>query len=31
VPVAIDRERDRGRYLEPNVWVRHRCEANLPT
>jgi GNAT superfamily N-acetyltransferase len=31
VPVAIDRERDRGRYLEPNVWVRHRCGANLPT
>src|SRR5829696_7918775 len=31
VPVAIDRERDRGRYVEPNVWVRHRCGANLPT
>jgi hypothetical protein len=24
VPVAIDRVRDRGRYVEPNVWVRHR-------
>jgi len=24
VPVAIDRRRDRGRYVEPNVWVRHR-------
>jgi GNAT superfamily N-acetyltransferase len=23
VPVAIDRERDRGRYEEPNVWMRH--------
>ena len=21
--VAIDRERDRGTYLEPNVWMRH--------
>jgi hypothetical protein len=31
VPLAIDRERDRGRYVEPNVWVRHRCGANLPT
>ena len=31
VPVAIDRERDLGRYLEPNVWLRHRCGANLPT
>ena len=20
----IDREQDRGRYVEPNVWVRHR-------
>jgi GNAT superfamily N-acetyltransferase len=30
VPVAIDRERDLGRYLEPNVWVRHRCGADLP-
>ncbi len=25
VPVAIDRERDEGRYVEPNVWVRHRA------
>jgi len=31
VPVTIDRERDLGRYLEPNVWLRHRCGANLPT
>jgi GNAT superfamily N-acetyltransferase len=23
VPVAIDREGDRGRYEEPNVWMRH--------
>ena len=23
VPVEIDRERDAGRYVEPNVWVRH--------
>jgi GNAT superfamily N-acetyltransferase len=23
VPVVIDRERDEGRYLEPNVWMRH--------
>jgi GNAT superfamily N-acetyltransferase len=31
VPVAIDRERGLGRYVEPNVWLRHRCGANLPT
>ena len=24
VPVEIDRDRDQGRYAEPNVWVRHR-------
>jgi hypothetical protein len=24
VPVEIDREADQGRYVEPNVWVRHR-------
>jgi GNAT superfamily N-acetyltransferase len=30
VPVEIDRERDLGRYLEPNVWIRHRCGADLP-
>jgi hypothetical protein len=24
VPVEIDRERDQGRYAEPNIWVRHR-------
>ena len=23
VPVTIDRERDEGRYIEPNVWMRH--------
>ena len=23
VPVEIDRERDRGSYREPNVWMRH--------
>jgi GNAT superfamily N-acetyltransferase len=23
VPVEIDRERDLGRYVEPNIWVRH--------
>ena len=23
VPVSIDRERDRGRYVEPNVWMLH--------
>lgn len=23
VPIAIDRERDRGCYVEPNVWMRH--------
>jgi hypothetical protein len=23
VPVQIDRERDEGRYVEPNVWMRH--------
>ena len=31
VPLEIDRERDLGRYVEPNVWLRHRCGANLPT
>jgi GNAT superfamily N-acetyltransferase len=31
VPLSIDRERDLGRYLEPNVWLRHRCGPNLPT
>jgi GNAT superfamily N-acetyltransferase len=31
VPVAIDREQDLGRYVEPNVWVRHRSGAGLPT
>lgn len=23
VPITIDREQDRGRYAEPNVWMRH--------
>jgi GNAT superfamily N-acetyltransferase len=23
VPVSVDRERDLGRYVEPNVWMRH--------
>jgi hypothetical protein len=27
VPVEIDRDRDQGRYVEPNVWVRHRLQA----
>jgi hypothetical protein len=27
VPVEIDRARDHGRYVEPNVWVRHRLQA----
>jgi hypothetical protein len=27
VPVEIDRDGDQGRYVEPNIWVRHR----LPT
>jgi GNAT superfamily N-acetyltransferase len=30
VPVEIDRERDLGRYREPNVWIRHRCGVDLP-
>jgi hypothetical protein len=25
-PITIDRRRDRGRYVEPNVWVLHRVE-----
>jgi hypothetical protein len=29
--VTIDRERDLGRYVEPNVWLRHRCGVDLPT
>ena len=27
VPVRIDRERDLGRYEEPNVWMRHPVAA----
>lgn len=23
VPVTIDHRRDRGQYVEPNVWMRH--------
>jgi hypothetical protein len=30
VPVEIDRERDVGRYVEPNVWVRHPLGEPLP-
>jgi GNAT superfamily N-acetyltransferase len=26
-PLAVDREADRGRYWEPNVWLRHRAPA----
>jgi GNAT superfamily N-acetyltransferase len=26
VPIAINREADRGEYVEPNVWMRHRVE-----
>jgi len=26
VPITIDRESDRGLYVEPNVWMRHRLE-----
>jgi hypothetical protein len=34
VPVEIDRERDVGRYVEPNVWMEHplvRYGEKLPT
>ncbi|MEW6060072.1 MAG: N-acetyltransferase, partial [Actinomycetota bacterium] len=24
VPIVIDHEHDEGRYVEPNVWMRHR-------
>jgi hypothetical protein len=24
VPITIDRRRNRGRYVEPNVWMLHR-------
>jgi GNAT superfamily N-acetyltransferase len=30
VPVEIDRDRDQGRYVEPNVWVRHRTSPPGP-
>jgi hypothetical protein len=30
VPVEIDRERDIGRYVEPNVWARHPVEEPAP-
>lgn len=26
-PVTIDCEQDQGRYVEPNIWMRHRLEA----
>jgi hypothetical protein len=29
VPVAIDREADRGLYVEPNVWMHHRLDRGL--
>ena len=28
VPVAIDRRRDRGRYVEPNVWMLHPLKSS---
>jgi GNAT superfamily N-acetyltransferase len=30
VPVEIDRERDRGAYREPNVWMRHAFPSAAP-
>jgi hypothetical protein len=27
MPVSIDRESDRGRYVEPNVWMHHRLQG----
>ncbi len=27
-PIAIDRDHDLGRYIEPNVWMRHRIQAS---
>jgi hypothetical protein len=30
VPVAIDRERDIGEYVEPACWIRHRRLAAHP-
>lgn len=30
VPVTIDRQRDRGRYVEPNVWMLHPVRAAPP-
>jgi hypothetical protein len=27
VPVEIDRDRDEGVYLEPNLWMEHSCAA----
>jgi GNAT superfamily N-acetyltransferase len=27
VPVEIDREREEGRYVEPNVWMRHQVDS----
>lgn len=27
-PVTIDREADRGEYVEPNVWMRHAVTAD---
>ena len=30
VPVEIDRERDEGVYLEPNIWMLHPNPATVP-
>ena len=30
VPVTIDRRRDRGRYVEPNVWMQHPLRRVTP-
>lgn len=27
-PIAIDRDHDLGRYIEPNIWMRHRIQAS---
>lgn len=29
VPIEIDRERDLGRYVEPNVWVKHAVRTRI--
>ena len=30
VPVQMDREKDTGHYLEPNVWIVHESRHPLP-